>query len=584
MLAAPYINDNPYRLLGIGSVATQAKLEQAADLADKTKQIGIPPASGLLQVFGAEMLPRCAEKVQAFRVDPMERTIYRLFWPFDYQRLPNFKGTMADLLGSDVLGPASSFRVLQLRFAIAWVKYLVQPTAQKVHDVLDTFDRLCKDEAFYAFLVELLLQDGDAAEQATDVGNRAPTIVLERMLFVFRRQAVQWWESGEIAEVTELVQILTQSGYDDEILAKILPDLITAGEQEADRLQTTIQTFPGWMPTQMPYQPAEVAKLRLLAQALSARVPEAQRWLHVVEDRVRQVTVAMRDPALDLANRQNQDEFAVQILAHIQTFPLPDDLANQIQQAATQMQNRIDARQTEIWRGITPIERGPSLTTYNGMGCMAYGRIPFAGDPDWYFTTYYFVIFFLPIFPIRRYLVADAPRGGRYFRASAPLTKFGRYHLGTSMVVATLLLLYATYAVQHEPASNYGTTSAPSTSRHSRYPTDTAGSSSLDSPVNDATSAERKRLEDESAQINTDLYRRQTSIDHRRPLLETTSKQLDADSKKVNRSSRAAVKAYNARVRAFNKTSKQFDADLVAYNKRIERVNQITKRLRELER
>ena len=579
MPAAPYINDNPYRLLGIGSATLQSELQQAAEFADKSVKIGIPPTSGLMQEFGAGLMSSCLERVQVLGADSMERTISRLFWPFDYQRLPNFNGTLADLLQSDSLESAPDFRILQLRFVITWIKYILQPSAQKVQEALDSFDNLCKVDAFYEFLEELLLNEGVEAAQANQIANHAPAMALDRLLMVFRRQAAQWWESGEIDAVTDLVRRLSEAGFEKEVLDKIFGDLVTCGEQEATRIRSLIQSFQGWHASQPPLQPTEVAKLHQAALALKEHVPEAQGWLQVVEERVRQVVGAMRDQALEVASRAGDGPFALQILLHLQAFPLPVDLKQELASSAGRLHNRLKAEQEEIWRDFTPVQDNPGLTTINGIGGMVYGRTPFAGDPEWYLTTYYFVLLFIPVFPIRRYLVKDAPGGGWYFRASAPLTKGHKIHIIVSMVLATLLLAYAVVVggnSQRTPDnsdySRYG----------SRYSTGENGYSSPYQPDKKEASPEQVALEAEVAPLNTEIYRQQKSLEQRRSDLDIALKQLDADKKRVNRYSRSAVRAYNARVDALQKKGRQYDADVKAYKAKVKKAEAMEKRIRVL--
>jgi hypothetical protein len=61
---------------------------------------------------------------------------------------------------------------------------------------------------------------------------------------------------------------------------------------------------------------------------------------------------------------------------------------------------------------LMPIRSAPSLMTVNGVGARGYGH----GDPDHedgtYILTHYVVFAFIPLFPIRQYLVHDAESSG----------------------------------------------------------------------------------------------------------------------------------------------------------------------------
>jgi hypothetical protein len=59
--------------------------------------------------------------------------------------------------------------------------------------------------------------------------------------------------------------------------------------------------------------------------------------------------------------------------------------------------------------GAKPIKNAPPLRTVNGIGTHLYsfGKAPPA-NPDWRYATLYFVVLFIPLFPIKRYLVTPS--------------------------------------------------------------------------------------------------------------------------------------------------------------------------------
>lgn len=81
--------------------------------------------------------------------------------------------------------------------------------------------------------------------------------------------------------------------------------------------------------------------------------------------------------------------------------------------AATRIQESLEnvapgARQERLWKNLKPVEHAPSLFTWNGLGLRIYGKSEEDPDLGSYMTTYYFVVFFLPLIPICRYRVIDA--------------------------------------------------------------------------------------------------------------------------------------------------------------------------------
>ena len=68
---------------------------------------------------------------------------------------------------------------------------------------------------------------------------------------------------------------------------------------------------------------------------------------------------------------------------------------------------------------VKPIERVPPLWTINGVGTHLYSLgIKYPPEPKWQYATLYFVFIFIPLIPMRRYLVSPAPNGAWHFHAT----------------------------------------------------------------------------------------------------------------------------------------------------------------------
>jgi hypothetical protein len=59
---------------------------------------------------------------------------------------------------------------------------------------------------------------------------------------------------------------------------------------------------------------------------------------------------------------------------------------------------------------VTPITRAPDLSTVNGVGTRLHGSGDHDAHDGTYLTTLYIVAFFVPIYPLRSYLVRDSPQ------------------------------------------------------------------------------------------------------------------------------------------------------------------------------
>lgn len=89
-------------------------------------------------------------------------------------------------------------------------------------------------------------------------------------------------------------------------------------------------------------------------------------------------------------------------------------------------------RNERLYGDLKPISSAPSLHTINGIGTTLYGSSDHDKETGSYLSTYYFVFFAIPVFPICRYRVIPTPSGYR-FLGKAPLRAFDKWHIAISI-------------------------------------------------------------------------------------------------------------------------------------------------------
>jgi len=88
---------------------------------------------------------------------------------------------------------------------------------------------------------------------------------------------------------------------------------------------------------------------------------------------------------------------------------------------------------------LEPIKSAPSLYTINGIGVTLYGNTEHKPDGS-YMATYYFVFFFIPLFPIARYRVIHSGRSYR-FLGKGKLRTFDKWHIAIFLGLVLLVFL-----------------------------------------------------------------------------------------------------------------------------------------------
>lgn len=118
--------------------------------------------------------------------------------------------------------------------------------------------------------------------------------------------------------------------------------------------------------------------------------------------------------------------------------------------AKTERDDRLAAKQRahaadlRLWQ--EEVGGAPSMYTLNGIGTRLYGKAERAEDGT-YIATLWFTVLFIPIWPIRAYVVFPAEGGGWHFLSKTPLPPAAwgvRRGVGT---VAALLVLFAAYSM-----------------------------------------------------------------------------------------------------------------------------------------
>jgi hypothetical protein len=91
---------------------------------------------------------------------------------------------------------------------------------------------------------------------------------------------------------------------------------------------------------------------------------------------------------------------------------------------------------------VTPVKSPPPLFTLNGFGITLYSLgIKYPPKPEWQYATLFLVFLFIPVLPLRRYLVRPAPSGGWYFHATVRFGVVQWLHLATMLLIGLGLFI-----------------------------------------------------------------------------------------------------------------------------------------------
>jgi len=174
---------------------------------------------------------------------------------------------------------------------------------------------------------------------------------------------------------------------------------------------------------------------QLLASLLSNKVPD-----EIILRGKEEIALTLMHCAIVYGNKTEKWKPCITFLNEALKYASSEELESRIKKNLSTVMNN------DRIGSISQITSAPSLSTVNGIGFKLYGRSDFDHETSSYLSTYYFVFFFIPLFPIRRYRVIE--RNNVYkFLGKAPLRSFDKVHL---FIFIGLLILF----IYHIGAAN----------------------------------------------------------------------------------------------------------------------------------
>jgi len=164
---------------------------------------------------------------------------------------------------------------------------------------------------------------------------------------------------------------------------------------------------------------SEGNRLLTIARPLIAELDMSDAHDNVKNRAKDEVAGTLAQCAIDYGNKTGEWKSSIGLLETAQQLAVSVELKEFIDR------NLQISRQNVKFAGLESISEAPSLSRWNGIGFHLYGSTDHDADTKSYLSTYYFVIFLIPFFPICRYRVIPIDNGYR-FLGKAPLRRFDK--------------------------------------------------------------------------------------------------------------------------------------------------------------
>ncbi len=232
--------------------------------------------------------------------------------------------------------------------------------------------------------------------------------------------------------------------------------------------------------------------------------------------------------------------------------------------------------------GMTPVTSAPSLFTLNGVGTMLYGNRDYDRHTRSHVAVLYFVILFLPVFPLAAYRVIPAGDRSWKFVGKMPLGAGAVLHRKIAGGLAALMFLALVVAGLAGDGSSgdsgsystsYPTSSAGTAQQASNayLPAGTPGGGGSESGGGGPASFERSRLDAERAELQRterELQRLETEIEGNNASIAELAEQIRRSRAAPTRDGAAAdYERYSGLVRQHNQLVDQTDALIDRHNR-----------------
>lgn len=447
------VTDNPYRALGVGSSTLFAALRRKADGAARAASVGLAADVPQQDVFGTIDLSELSSAVRSLDNNPARRTVLRIFWPLSEASIP----LLVD--GGPIRrSELPDEEVAQLLFLFSWYAFLEDGSPEGATRALVLWQDLYSMDSMDARLVDLLVQEDAVGEdQAFQIVVEAQKTVALHILERVAMAAAAAMDAGDAEKAAKLAKTLLDSPIDDDLEEQALVPLGECGQRLQEQVLNLIREMPDWRLGQSTAVPEEVEQLAKLGEVLSDRHPAATDWTTTAKRWRTAQCWRMRQESLRLNNERQNSSAALNVAQEaLRLSGDPEQQAKLREDIAALIKIVEEEKKHKAFDGILAITSAPSLSTVNGIGTKLYGNEPFAPDSRFHFAVLYFVLLFVPVFPLTRYLVEDGEQGGWRFLGKTRWTTSMKVHLAASCIAIAVVWI----SLANQPLGSAASSSA----------------------------------------------------------------------------------------------------------------------------
>jgi hypothetical protein len=179
----------------------------------------------------------------------------------------------------------------------------------------------------------------------------------------------------------------------------------------------------------------EAQKVMNTAPQLISNLSASKPGVEILSQGKDEIALTLMHCAVVYGNKTEKWKPCISFLEEAFKYASSQDVKSRIQKNLTTVRDN-----DRLYGDLKPISSAPSLHTINGIGTTMYGSTDHDPASGSYLSTYYFVFFAIPIFPISRYRVIPTGNGYR-FLGKAPLRTFDKWHIAISLGLIAWMII-----------------------------------------------------------------------------------------------------------------------------------------------
>lgn len=541
-----FLTDNPFRLLKSETSIRMSELSHLERRYTGMVKVGLWEEAESCVKLGSISPEQLRSLVLKLKTNHTERTIYRLFWYYS-KDIENHNELSFDEI---------QYNLLNNSFIDNWLNFIESKNAKALTTALNEWHEITNNSKYISVLTQCLMQDEPIQEEQAKIYvqsavKQATSLILSDVAELSANE----WKNQRTAIALHLIEIVLKSPLDDDLEEMSINRFVPIVNELLAELESIENLYQS-------KEPEVFSQLTRLSKVIGTRHPVSN-----------------------------------QIKYHINKY-----ISSQIRVGISEKSETLtdtNIKNYESDSRIISIDSAPVLFRINGIGLSLIRTAEYEYDKSKSYAIYFFTVFFVPVVPLKRYLVECENNSifNKHWKFFGK-TKFSPYMICHWIVLIIILVLGTITPNQPTAFSDDGgysvKESAPSKIETGNLSSNAgaelpamSSNSAVHVPAAESSFERMKRLTEEYKNLESTLTKLKANLDEEKIHLANETERLgrmyrSIDEWSVDTSDQSDVDNFNERVNSYRKQQKRHNIEVSDYNRLVKKFNGMIARQKEI--